>query len=148
MRKTKIYLDNCCFNRPFDDQEQPKVVIETLAKLYVQERVLKSELDLVWSYILKYENSRNIVEAKRMAIARWEKLSVEFVGKSEPLVLLARDIEKAGIKPLDALHIACAITAKCDYLLTVDGRMVKYRDDRIVICGPVDFINREAENDK
>ena len=148
MRKTKIYLDNCCFNRPFDDQTQPKVVIETLAKLYVQELVLKSELDLVWSYILKYENSRNIVAAKRTAIARWENLSAEFVGKSETLVSLAHGIEKTGIKPVDALHIACAITAKCDYLITVDGRMAKYRDDRIVVCNPVDFINREAKNDE
>ena len=148
MRKTKVYLDNCCFNRPFDDQTQPKVIIETLAKLYVQELVLKSELDLVWSYILKYENSRNIVAAKRTAIAQWQNLSTEFIGKSEQLVSLAHDIEKTGIKPVDALHIACAITAKCDYLITVDGRMTKYRDNRIVVCSPVDFINREAKPDE
>jgi hypothetical protein len=49
VRKTKIYLDNCCFNRPYDDQIQPKVILETLAKLYIQERVLKQEIDLVWS---------------------------------------------------------------------------------------------------
>lgn len=75
-------------------------------------------------------------------------MSVEFVGKSESLVALARDVEKTGIKPFDALHIACAITAQCDYLVTVDKRMAKYRDDRIVICNPVDFINLEAENDE
>jgi len=62
--------------------------------------------------------------------------------------ILAHDIEKTGIKPVDALHIACAITAKCDYLITVDGRMTKYRNNRIVVCSPVDFINREAKHDE
>ena len=61
MRKAKIYLDNCCYNRPYDDQTQPKVILETLAKLYIQELVLDQKLELVWSYILKFENSRNIM---------------------------------------------------------------------------------------
>jgi predicted nucleic acid-binding protein len=148
MRKTKIYLDNCCYNRPYDDQVQPKVMLETLAKLYIQERVLKQKIDLVWSFVLKYENSRSIGEAKRAAIAQWEKLSVEFIGKSKSLVDLAHDIENTGIKPFDALHIACAITAQSDYLITVDKRMAKYEDDRIVICNPVDFISMEAGNDE
>ena len=148
MRKKKIYLDNCCLNRPYDDQIQPKVVLETLAKLYIQELVLNKKIDLVWSYILKYENSYNIVEAKRTAIAQWERLCVEFVGRSEPLVLLAHEIEKKGIKAFDALHIACAITAQCDYFVTVDRQIEKYQDNRITICNPIDFIKREAENDK
>ena len=33
----KIYLDNCCFNRPYDDQTQIRISLETQAKLYVQE---------------------------------------------------------------------------------------------------------------
>jgi predicted nucleic acid-binding protein len=144
LRKLKIYLDNCCFNRPYDDQTQPKVVLETLAKLYIQELVMNRQIDLVWSYVLKYENSHNIVEAKRIAIAQWEKLSVEFVNCSEALVLLAHEIERKGIKAYDALHAACAITAKCDFFITVDRRMEKYKEDRIVICNPMDFINREA----
>ena len=61
MRKIKIYLDNCCYNRPYDEQTQPKVVIETLAKLYIQELVLNHKLDLVWSYILKYRNDRIVI---------------------------------------------------------------------------------------
>ena len=148
MANKKIYLDNCCFNRPYDDQTQPKVVIETLAKLYIQELILKHEFDLVWSYVLKFENSRNIVEAKRSAIARWETVSVEFIGKSDSVVALANEIAAAGIKPFDALHIACAITTNCDYIITVDKRMLKYRNDRIIVCNPVDFINNEAGNDK
>jgi predicted nucleic acid-binding protein len=148
MQKLKIYLDSCCYNRPYDDQTQTKVVIETLAKLYVQELVLKHELDLVWSYVLKYENSLNSVESKRAAIAQWEKLSVQFIRQSASVVALGKEIMATGVKPLDSLHIACAITADCDYVITVDTRMAKYQDDRIVVCNPIDFITRRIENDK
>ena len=30
--KTKVYLDNCSFTRPYDDQDQTRIHMETLAK--------------------------------------------------------------------------------------------------------------------
>ena len=32
----RIYLDNCCYNRPFDEQTQLRVRLETITKLAVQ----------------------------------------------------------------------------------------------------------------
>ncbi|GAP72719.1 hypothetical protein SAMD00024442_4_72 [Candidatus Symbiothrix dinenymphae] len=52
----RIYLDNCCFNRPYDNQSQLKVIFETQAKLFIQGLVLKNNVELVWSYVLKFEN--------------------------------------------------------------------------------------------
>jgi hypothetical protein len=46
-----IYLNNCCFNRPFDDQKQIRIHIETEAKLFIQGKVLAGEFQLAWSYI-------------------------------------------------------------------------------------------------
>ena len=46
----KIYLDNCCYNRPFDDQSQMKIHLETQAKLYIQRQIRDGVYDLVWSY--------------------------------------------------------------------------------------------------
>ena len=43
----KLYLDNCCFNRPYDDQTQLKIELETKAKLFVQNLIVKKEVDLV-----------------------------------------------------------------------------------------------------
>ena len=37
----RVYLDNCSFNRPFDNQNAVKIKIETQAKLYVQHLVLE-----------------------------------------------------------------------------------------------------------
>ena len=32
----RVYLDNCCYNRPFDEQGELRVVVETIAKLQIQ----------------------------------------------------------------------------------------------------------------
>jgi len=37
----KIYFDNCCFNRPFDNQKNIKIFLETHAKLYIQQKILE-----------------------------------------------------------------------------------------------------------
>jgi hypothetical protein len=52
MAKYRLYLDNCCFNRPFDDQSHLKIRMETEAKLSVQRDILSGRHELVWSYIL------------------------------------------------------------------------------------------------
>ena len=54
--KYKVYLDNCCFNRPYDDQSQPLIRLETEAKLLIQQEIVDNRLDLIWSFILHYEN--------------------------------------------------------------------------------------------
>ena len=67
----KIYLDNCCFNRPYDDQAQIRISLETHAKLYIQELVKNKKLDLVTSYVLWYENSRT-----HMRQREWRSVSL------------------------------------------------------------------------
>ena len=54
----KIYLDNCCYNRPFDQQDNLRVHLESLAKLELQSRIRNGEIQMVWSYILDYEVSK------------------------------------------------------------------------------------------
>jgi predicted nucleic acid-binding protein len=36
MPRLKVYLDNCANNRPFDDQKQIKIALETKAKRHIQ----------------------------------------------------------------------------------------------------------------
>jgi hypothetical protein len=61
----RVYLDNCCFNRPFDDQGQVRVRLETEAKLEIQRRIKDKKLELAWSYMLDYENQANPFEERR-----------------------------------------------------------------------------------
>lgn len=44
--KMRVYLDNCCFNRPFDDQTSLIVQFETDAKLRIQELIKQKEKEI------------------------------------------------------------------------------------------------------
>ncbi len=141
----KIYLDNCCFNRPYDDQTQIRISLETQAKLYVQDLIKKKKLGLVTSYILWYENSQNPYETKRIAINRFmQQNSIEYIDveKADEIKFRAEEIMKTGVKMKDAYHVACAIYSSCDYFLTTDDRLLKYHTNEIQMLNPVDFIRR------
>lgn len=47
-----VYLDNCCYNRPFDDQNNLQIKLETEAKLYIQKLIEELKIDLAWSSML------------------------------------------------------------------------------------------------
>lgn len=45
MLRMRVYLDNCCYNRPFDDQGQMRVRLETEAKLRIQSLMRTGEIE-------------------------------------------------------------------------------------------------------
>ena len=55
-------------------------------------------------------------------------------------------ITKNGIKPIDALHLACAIDAKANYFVTVDDSILRYNTDEIKIVDPEMFIKHWENN--
>ena len=143
----KIYLDNCCFNRPFDNQLEIKIRLETEAKLYIQYLIQKKKLQIVWSYILDFENSKNPFEERKQQIERWKIFAVEDIEENDTILAIGRKLEKIGLKKIDALHIACAIYAKCNYFITTDKVILKKakRIKEIIVIDPINFI-REALN--
>ncbi|MGN0582325.1 MAG: PIN domain-containing protein [Oscillospiraceae bacterium] len=53
---------------------------------------------------------------------------------------IANEIMSTGVKPADALHTACAILAHCNYMLTTDDRLLKYKSNKISVVNPTEFI--------
>jgi len=51
MPKITVYLDNCAFNRPFDDQRQMRIFLEAQAKLHIQSLIADGKLALACSYM-------------------------------------------------------------------------------------------------
>jgi len=72
----KIYLDNCCFNRPFDDQSQLKIRLESEAKMAIQEGIRSGAYLLVWSYVMDYENHKNPFSERREQIGFFKEVSI------------------------------------------------------------------------
>jgi len=138
----KIYLDNCCFNRPFDDQSNIRIRLEAEAKLRIQEEIRSGSFELAWSYVLDYENSRNPFRERKQQIALWSGYSANDVQEDEEVLRIARLLNEKGVKKLDSLHVACAIVAKADYFLTTDNGILKKAMlvDDIKITDPIGFI--------
>ncbi|HQO08618.1 MAG TPA: hypothetical protein PLK90_09205 [Clostridiales bacterium] len=141
-----VYLDICCFNRPFDDQFQNKVYLETEAKLFIQQRLKKKEIDLAWSYILDYENTANPDSDVSASIGKWENIAKIKIIESEFILKYARDLVKMGIGVKDSLHIACAVEAKSDFFITVDKGILNKRKfiKEVRIVSPTEFIEMEV----
>jgi predicted nucleic acid-binding protein len=147
----KVYLDNCCYNRPFDDQDQIRIHLETQAKLYIQELIKDQKIGLVCSFVSRYENSANPDTASGNSISLFFNNAINYVGyeKFDEIIQKASEFIKMGIKMKDAAHLACAIKAKCDYLLTTDDKFIKkYTGNEIIVCNPLDFLqDRKGDND-
>ena len=138
----RVYLDNCCFNRPFDDQGQVRVRLETEAKLEIQRRIREKELDLAWSYILDYENQANPFEERREVIAPWKHVATVVVEETPEVLHRAKEITGRGVQPTDSLHIACAMAAGCAFFLTTDDLIVrKMRGySGVAVMDPTQFV--------
>jgi predicted nucleic acid-binding protein len=139
-----IYLDNCSFNRPFDDQKQIRIRIETEAKLFIQENIVSGVFRLAWSYILEYENSVNPYPERKETIENWKKYARADTGETKDIIELAKALLKKGIKSKDALHVACATVQDCAYFITTDLNLIKKLRtfEPLKVVNPVDFINQ------
>ncbi len=141
----RIYLDTCSYNRPYDDQSQMRICLETQAKLHIQDLIRQGKLELVTSYILEYENRANRSMQKKMTIqAFMEEHTSYYVSNQKEMEIGERAVAimQTGIKEKDAYHVACAIQAGCSYLITTDDRLLKYITDQIQLVTPGEFIRR------
>ncbi|MEW6327914.1 MAG: PIN domain protein [Thermodesulfobacteriota bacterium] len=138
----KIYLDNCCFNRPFDNQSQIRIRLEAEAKLKIQEEIRAGKFQLIWSYILDYENSKNPYQERRERIKNWKKYAIEDVQEESELIGIANLLKQKGLQKIDCLHVACAIFSKCEYFLTTDHKILQRARliDDIKVDDPIGFI--------
>lgn len=121
----RIYLDMCCFNRPYDDQSQARIRLETEAKMLLQQKVKDAECDLLWSATLDFECSNNPYEEHRHAIQQWRTLAVKIVMANHGVVSKALELARQGVGHYDALHVASALAGKSDLFVTTDDRLIK-----------------------
>ena len=146
-RRLKVYLDNCCYNRLFDNQNNILNRIEALSINAIKYLIKIGKYELTWSYILDFENGQNPKIINKENTKTWKLLSNEYVVEKDEIINIAKQLMVKGIKLYDAFHIACAIYNECDYFITVDKGILKksHLVEEIVIYNPIDFI-KEVEN--
>ena len=144
----RIYLDHCTYNRPFDDQRGIKIQLETSTKLYIQGQIKQGKYDLIWSYMSDFENDNNPNIENKISIQMWENIAKLKCKSSESILEIGNKIKKSGIRPNDALHIACALESQCEYFITTDNDLINKNIENIQIINPIDFLRKmEEENE-
>jgi len=140
-------MDMCCFNRPFDNQSQQKIYLETEAKLFIQRKIKDGIFDIAWSYILDYENAANPNVDAKHSIQKWENMASQIVLVSNGIIACAQELQGKGFGIKDSLHIACGIEIHAKYFLTVDKNILTKRNavTDIMIVNPIEFIAMEDD---
>lgn len=145
---TKIYLDTSAYNRPFDDQTQPKIFLETQAVAIIFQTIGIQAVELVSSSVLEYENSRNPDPIKREAMNQYLQMAVSRWEVDEAIRQRAKQLEHNGLKAIDALHVACAESANSNYFITCDKRLInRCTNLAMKVMNPVDFILEISHDD-
>ncbi|GHV23080.1 hypothetical protein FACS189494_10740 [Spirochaetia bacterium] len=142
----KIYLDNCCYNRPYDDQSNIFNFVETEAKLMIQQMIKDKTLEMVWSDVLDFENNDNPFEERKIEIAGWRELASTIIELDDIIIENARKLMTIGLRQKDASHIACAISANTDYFITVDKKIINKPIQDIIVINPFDFLRRNIND--
>ena len=145
MWKIKVYLDNCTYNRPFDDQDDILIRLESEAKLYIQEQIRDKRIDLIWSSVNSFENNDNPSPEKRERILAWKDIAAQQCGINEAILKKALELESLNLRAKDALHIAAAINSQCDCFITTDKKILNKKISGVAVVNPLDFVKEYLE---
>ena len=116
----KVYLDVCCFNRPFDDHAQDRVRLESEAILTILEHTQSGMWTIIGSEVIDIEISKIPDDDLRCKVNILTGMKQKFITVNNDVEIRAKELEKLGFKSFDALHIACAEKGDADILLTTD----------------------------
>lgn len=129
-----VYLDLCCIQRPLDDQAQLRIRVETEAVLGIIALCESGKVELLSSDALQYETAKNPYPIRQAQALGVLSKAVRTVRLSPAVETRAQVLNGAGLKPLDALHLAFAAEAGADYFCTCDDKLL--RRARAVHSGP------------
>lgn len=99
-----IYLDTCCYNRPFDDQSQDRIHDESEAVLSIINRCRKGEYNILGSSILELEISLIKDLSRRYNVSMLYTAAEPFVEYTDSIRTLA---ERYNQRQISSPWIAC-----------------------------------------
>jgi predicted nucleic acid-binding protein len=140
----KIYLDLCAIQRPLDTSNQIRVVLEAEAVLGLIAFADIGQVELLSSEALLYEGEQGSLPVRREHTTAVLAKAKSVLNVTEREKSRAAEIMKAGIKPLDALHIALAESGSADYFCTCDDKLLrnakKVTDLAVKVLNPIDLV--------
>jgi len=121
----RVYLDVCALNRPFDDQRQMRIRLETDAILLILANVRTRILQLCISPVHRIEIAATPDPARKRSMPTLlDELGVQLIVNPQVARQRAETLHAQGLGVADAAHVAYAEVAKCDFI-TVDDRLLR-----------------------
>ena len=145
----RIYLNNSTLNRPFDDQGQARIKLETEALFQILSDIDLRNSKLILSEVTDLENSKNPHYSVKIRIDELISKADRKIKANAATRKLAKTFENAGLNGMDALHLAAAIQGKADFLITSDDFFLKKAkkvtsDRTIKIMNPIEYVLAEG----
>ena len=101
-KKYRIYLDVCCYCRPFDDQRQERIRLEAEAVLLILNNCQKGIWNVIGSDAIDFEISKIPDPIKRFKVESLYAICKNKVKINEEIHLRAKELQSLGFKALDA----------------------------------------------
>ncbi len=121
----RLYLDTRSLQRPLDSKTDLRILLEAEAVLGLLALCQSGEAELIGSEALAFEVERNPNLTRQQYALETLSYAVFVVEITADVEERARWLVGAGLKPLDALHLASAEAAEADYLCTCDDRFLR-----------------------
>jgi len=112
-------------NRPFDDQSQNRIRLESEAVLIIMNRMYTGEWEWIGSEVLVAELEKTPDIEKRNYLTQLSAGVQTNVTLTEADIIRTDELENLGFKSFDAMHIACSESANADVFLTTDDKLLK-----------------------
>jgi predicted nucleic acid-binding protein len=148
----KLYLDSCCYNRPYDDQTQERVHLEGEAVLAIIHRGKGNNDEIIRSPVLDFELNQITNNEKQEKVKDFYEQTINAeIGYNDTIFKRVKELsEKTNIRTLDRFHLCFAENAGADVLLTTDDKFEKECSKlnlNMKVMNPLNFLMEAMRNE-
>jgi predicted nucleic acid-binding protein len=146
----RVYLDNCCYNRPFDDLSQDRVYLEAETVMAIISYCERGEWTLVISGVVEYEAMQISDPVKLENVRELCTIAAERAVLTNEAVNRAAYFRQNGLHDFDSLHLAIAEASHADVFLTTDDKLLRAArrlDVNINVANPVIWLMEVLNNE-
>ncbi len=140
----RVYMDCCCFNRPFDDLTQERIRIESETIMWILDECRAGNIDIIRSVALTSEILQISNIEKRQNVLELYQLTRNNIELTDTIKERAAGIrEQSNIQTFDSYHIASAEEANAEVLLTTDTKLIKMAAKlplNVKVMNPITFM--------
>lgn len=148
----KIYLDVCCLNRPFDNQDQERIRLESEVILLILARFDEKQWQWFSSEVVLDEILQTRNQDKRRRLLNLNEKADKTLVVTDDDFERASELTHLGFGDMDSLHLACAEHSNVDIFLTTDDKLIRTANKlagqlEILVDNPLNWLfnQREAE---